>query len=153
MVLRIGHRGARGYEPENTRLSFQKALDLKVDMIEFDVYNCKSGEIVLFHDKRVDLLVKDSGYVTDKTLSQLKEYDLGKGEQVLTLDEALDFIDRRAKVNIEIKGEGIARAVNSIIEKYINWKLEIRNWKLEIGNWKLEIWRKARKRMGNWEKV
>ena len=122
MVLRIGHRGARGYEPENTRLSFQKALDLKVDMIEFDVYNCKSGEIVLFHDKRVDLLVKDSGYVTDKTLSQLKEYDLGKGEQVLTLDEALDFIDRRAKVNIEIKGEGIARAVNSIIERYIHEK-------------------------------
>ncbi|MFT5753636.1 MAG: glycerophosphoryl diester phosphodiesterase, partial [Flavobacterium sp.] len=36
--LIIGHRGAMGYETENTILSFQKALDLYVDVIEIDVY-------------------------------------------------------------------------------------------------------------------
>jgi len=118
MVLRIGHRGARGYEPENTILSFKKALELNVDMIEFDVSVCKTGEVVLFHDKRVDLVTSDTGYVADKTLKQLRAYDMGKGQQMLTLEEALDFIDRRTKVNIEIKGEGATKSVYRIIEKY-----------------------------------
>ena len=38
MELKIGHRGAMGYEPENTLLSFKKALDLQVDAIELDVH-------------------------------------------------------------------------------------------------------------------
>ena len=36
-MLKIGHRGARGYEPENTLIGFQKAIDLHVDRIELDV--------------------------------------------------------------------------------------------------------------------
>ena len=49
-MIVIGHRGASGHEPENTLESFRKALDLNVDMIELDVYNCRSGELVVFHD-------------------------------------------------------------------------------------------------------
>ena len=37
-ILKIGHRGASGYESENTLISFQKAIDLKVDGIELDVH-------------------------------------------------------------------------------------------------------------------
>ena len=33
MIEIIGHRGARGLEPENTMRSFQKALELCVDLI------------------------------------------------------------------------------------------------------------------------
>ena len=33
-MLKIGHRGARAYEPENTLRSFQKALELGVDAVE-----------------------------------------------------------------------------------------------------------------------
>ena len=40
-MIKIGHRGALGYEPENTLASFQKALNLDVDMVELDVYVCK----------------------------------------------------------------------------------------------------------------
>jgi glycerophosphoryl diester phosphodiesterase len=47
-MLVIGHRGAMGYETENTLASIQKALDLKVDAIEIDVFQIKSGEIVVF---------------------------------------------------------------------------------------------------------
>ncbi|MGD9015551.1 MAG: glycerophosphodiester phosphodiesterase family protein [Candidatus Omnitrophota bacterium] len=122
MILRIGHRGARGYEPENTILSFKKALELNVDMIEFDVCLCKTGQAVLFHDKRVDLVTDDTGYVVKKTLQELKGYDMGKGQRVLTLEEALDFINRRTKVNIEIKGEGAAGVVFQIIQSYVEEK-------------------------------
>ena len=122
MVLKIGHRGARGYESENTILSFKKALELNVDMIEFDVCVCKTGEVVLFHDKRVDSVTNDTGYVADKTLDELRSYDMGKGQKVLTLEEALDFINRRTKVNIEIKGAGGAKAVYDIIEQCVKEK-------------------------------
>jgi glycerophosphoryl diester phosphodiesterase len=50
MFLKIGHRGAMGYEPENTLASFAKAIELSVDAIELDVHLAKSGELVVIHD-------------------------------------------------------------------------------------------------------
>ena len=38
---------------ENTVLSVQKALALDVDGIEIDQFRCQSGEIVVFHDKKL----------------------------------------------------------------------------------------------------
>ena len=61
--LVIGHRGAMGHETENTLASIQKALDLGVDMIEFDVFKIKSGEIVVFHDETVDRLANATGRI------------------------------------------------------------------------------------------
>lgn len=64
MVI-IGHRGAKGYEPENTLASFQKAITLGVDMIELDVYSVKTGEIVVMHDQTVDRTTNGTGPVTN----------------------------------------------------------------------------------------
>ena len=50
-MLKIAHRGASGYEPENTILAFEKALELESDMIELDARLCKTGELVIMHDK------------------------------------------------------------------------------------------------------
>ncbi|NHV99442.1 MAG: glycerophosphodiester phosphodiesterase [Thaumarchaeota archaeon] len=36
-VLKIGHRGAKFYEPENTLRSFRKALELGANAVELDV--------------------------------------------------------------------------------------------------------------------
>ena len=66
MVI-IGHRGASGYEPENTLRSFAKAIELGVDMIEFDVHVCASGELVIIHDDTVDATTNGSGLVAEKT--------------------------------------------------------------------------------------
>ena len=54
MVLRTGHRGAAGYEPENTLRSFEMAIRLGSEMIELDVHVCSSGELVVIHDEKVD---------------------------------------------------------------------------------------------------
>ena len=122
MVLKIGHRGAKGYEPENTLLSFRKAVELNVDMVEFDVCICATGEVVVFHDKRVDLIPGCEGYVSGKTFHELREYDLGKGQKIPTLQEVLDIIDKRIQVNIEIKGEDTAIPVYNIIDNYVKEK-------------------------------
>jgi glycerophosphoryl diester phosphodiesterase len=45
-----GHRGARGYLPENTIPSFIRALELGADTIELDVVVSQDGKIVVSHE-------------------------------------------------------------------------------------------------------
>lgn len=118
-LIKIGHRGACGYEPENTLRSFSKAIELNVDMIEFDVMQCASGEIVVIHDETVDRTTNGHGRVCDLTLTELKKLDAGKGETIPTLREVLNLVSRRCKVNIEIKDFNIASKVYLIVEDYI----------------------------------
>lgn len=118
-MLKIGHRGAMGYEPENTLLSFEKAIDLGADMVELDVYRCKSGEIVVIHDRKVDRTTDGRGFVEEMTLKELKILDAGKGEKIPTLEEVLNYINARILIDIELKGAGTAEPVYSLLEKHV----------------------------------
>ena len=44
ILLKIGHRGARAYEAENTLSSFERAIELGVDAVELDVRRTKDGK-------------------------------------------------------------------------------------------------------------
>ena len=115
-MIRIGHRGAMGYEPENTLRSFKKALALKVDMIEFDVYVCKTGEVVVIHDDKVDRTTNGKGYVVQKTLQELTSLDAGKGEKIPTLEELIDLVKGKCLLNVEVKGWKPAQKVLEIVQ-------------------------------------
>jgi glycerophosphoryl diester phosphodiesterase len=116
--LIIGHRGAMGYETENTLLSFQKALDLFVDMIEIDVYVIKTGEVVVFHDKTLKRLASSLENIEDLTLEEIKNINLIGNHQIPTLIEVIEFINKRVPINIELKGENTALPTQKIIENY-----------------------------------
>ena len=118
-ILKIGHRGAMGHEPENTMRSFKKAVELNVDAIELDVYVCKTGELVVIHDDKVDRTTNGTGYTEDKTFAELRQLDAGKGELIPTLEEVLDFVDKRVIVNIELKGRNTAFTTYQVIDQYI----------------------------------
>ena len=120
MILKIGHRGAAGHGPENTLLSFKKALELDVDMVELDVQKCKTGELVGIHDNRVDRTTNGTGYVAEMSFEELRKLDAGKGEKIPTLHEVLDLVDKKTKVNIELKSENTAEEVEKNIEEYVN---------------------------------
>lgn len=45
-----GHRGCRGLVPENTLPAFERALDLRVDAIELDLYLTRDGHVLVTHD-------------------------------------------------------------------------------------------------------
>lgn len=122
MVTKIGHRGAMGHAPENTLTSFEKAIQLGVDMIELDVRLSKDLQVVVFHDDKLKRLTNSKGYVYKKTIEELKSLSLCGGEKITTLKEALNFINRRAKVNIEIKGKNSAGNVSQIIEEFVSEK-------------------------------
>ena len=66
-MLCIGHRGAMGYEPENTLLAIAKALTLGVDWIEIDVYNVENN-LIVFHDRRLERTTNGTGDICDRYL-------------------------------------------------------------------------------------
>ncbi|HRN78616.1 MAG TPA: glycerophosphodiester phosphodiesterase family protein [Candidatus Dependentiae bacterium] len=121
-LLVIGHRGAAGYQPENTLASFEYAIQLGVDMIELDVHVCASGEVVVIHDQEVDRTTNGTGLVQDMTLYALQQLNAGNDEHIPTLQEVLDMVNRRVKVNIELKGKGTVEKVAAIIQDYVSNK-------------------------------
>jgi len=50
MVLKIGHRGLKGYGNENKLISIQLAINNNMDAIEIDIRKTSDDSIVLFHD-------------------------------------------------------------------------------------------------------
>lgn len=119
MVIRIGHRGAWGYAPENTIHSFQKALEFNVDMIELDVYQCKSGEIVVSHYPRLEVATEGFGSIKNKTLNELRQIDAGDGQGIPTLRDVLDIMNAEVGVHIELKRRDTAEPVADIIDEYV----------------------------------
>lgn len=117
VMLRIGHRGARAYEPENTLRSFKKALEIGVDAIEFDVRKTKDGQLVVIHDPDVKRTTDGEGLVSELTLEQIKALSTEKGEKIPTLKEALDFLDKKVKIVIELKETGVEEKVLAAVHE------------------------------------
>ena len=117
-MLCIGHRGAMGHEPENTLLSVQKAIALGVDAVEIDVYNLENNLIVI-HDRNLSRTTNGKGYLDRSSFAYVRSLDAGKGERVPTLPEVFETVNRRALINIELKGDNTADPVVDLIQAYI----------------------------------
>ena len=113
--LVFGHRGARAVAPENTKVSFVKALDLGADGVELDVRLTRDGTVVVIHDAALDRTTDGSGLVEESDFASIAELDAGswfnasfKGIEVPTLDEILKMLAGRTQINVELKAEGAA---------------------------------------------
>ncbi|WP_462412913.1 glycerophosphodiester phosphodiesterase [Neobacillus sp. Marseille-QA0830] len=139
MTKIYGHRGAKGSYPENTLLSFKKAIEQGVDGLELDVHLTKDGEVVVIHDETLDRTTNGTGWIKDMTLEEMKQVSVGSSfthfpeyhetwdfEMVPTLTEVLELLaPYQTELNIELKTyavayEGIEEKVQSIVEKYGN---------------------------------
>ena len=117
MAQIIGHRSARGLEPENTTRSFRKALELGVDYIECDVHMTKDGHIVLMHDHTLDRTTNGSGPVNSFTFDEIRKLDAGKGESIPTLRELFDLARGKVKLLVELKDETATEPTIRLVEK------------------------------------
>lgn len=115
MFLKIGHRGARAYELENTLESFRKAIDLGVNALELDVRQSKDGKLIISHDDNLKKVFGKDLLVNEATLEELKQMT---DNRVATLDEALHFIDRKVeRILVELKESGYEKQVLEVIKK------------------------------------
>src|SRR5699024_1693318 len=75
--LVMAHQGGAALAPTSTMEAFYKAVELGVDIIEFDVHMTKDGELVAIHDPTVDRTTDGEGVVNDMTLSEIQALDAG----------------------------------------------------------------------------
>lgn len=111
--LVIAHRGGSELAPENTLIAFDKANDLGVDMIEFDVHMTNDGHLVVIHDETVDRTTNGEGNVHELTLAQIKE-----------LNAAHYFRDIRG--NYIYRGAGVTvPTVEEVFQQFPNMRFNI----------------------------
>lgn len=111
-----GHRGACALYPENTLLSFEKAIEMGVDAVEFDIWLSKDKVPVLMHDGNPWRTCGVDSHLRNMTLAEIKKLDpcsfrkfgeTFRGQvQVPTLYELLDLVKAKRpelKLGVEIK--------------------------------------------------
>jgi glycerophosphoryl diester phosphodiesterase len=94
----IAHRGASGYEYENSRAAFRRAVMLDADGIELDVHCTRDGAIVVHHDPAIPGV----GPIAQLSLSEARQVRIRNGEQLPVLGEILDLVGSR-EVWVEVK--------------------------------------------------
>ncbi len=113
----VGHRGAPREAPENTLISFRRAIDVGVDWIEFDLRESRDGVLVVIHDDTVDRTTNGRGRIDEMTFEELEKLDAGYGQRIPSLQQVIDLAKGKIRMDMEIKGEGIEEHVVDAIKK------------------------------------
>ena len=116
----MGHRGAAGIAPENTLEGIQKALDIGVHWVEFDVRATADGRLVVIHNPSTRKIADESMRIHKSTLSTLQRLPTRSRSIIPTVPEVVQLISDRAKINFEIKSPNCAPEVASTIKKLVN---------------------------------
>lgn len=115
MFLKVGHRGAKAYETENTIESFRKAIELGANAVELDVRISGDAKLVVIHDDNLKKVFGKDVRIKESTLEELKQLT---DNRIVAFDEALRFIGRKVeKILVELKETGYEREVLDIIRK------------------------------------
>ena len=119
----IGHRGAAGLAPENTLAAFEKAIELGVDMVELDVHLTADRRLAVIHDDTVNRTTDGTGRVESMSLAEIRRLDAGASQRVPSLEEVLEAVGRRCRVNVELKGEDTEEAASKVLMQFVGGRL------------------------------
>jgi len=113
----IGHRGAAGLELENTLASLQKAKDLGVDGVEFDLRITRDRQLVLCHDDDTGRVSSKNLKIKGSTLYELRQIRLNNGQTIPTLDQALKTLGTTWAI-IEVKDGDCLEELLTVLDQY-----------------------------------
>ena len=115
-MLKIAHRGFSGKYGDNNLESFQAAIDNNFDMVELDIQMCKSGEIVVYHDRYID-----NHLIINLPVNKIRAHN------IITLETFFEHIKPSdTKIFLDIKDDyGICPIlVDMLITKFTKKELE-----------------------------
>lgn len=96
----VSHRGNSSNYLENTMESLTSAIEMGFDGIEFDVWTCKSGEIVVFHDSTLERLYDSIDQIDDNENMN----DKNRNDENVKYEKITDMCwDKIKRVNISKK--------------------------------------------------
>lgn len=106
----MAHRGLSADAPENTLYAFSDAISAGADFIELDVQQTRDGVLVVMHDSNLKRTTGVNKNIWDVDYADIQNLDAGSwfdpayaNARIPTLEETLQFVDKRARLNIEIK--------------------------------------------------
>lgn len=109
-VAITAHRGAKIHAPENTMASFRAAMDAGADYIELDVQRARDGTVIVLHDRDLMRMADDPRALGSLTAAEIATIDIGRkydaafaGEVPPTLEQVIDLVKGRMKINVELK--------------------------------------------------
>ncbi|HWI08563.1 MAG TPA: glycerophosphodiester phosphodiesterase family protein, partial [Solirubrobacteraceae bacterium] len=99
-AARAGGRGASGLAPEHTFAAYDLALKQGADYIEQDLQQAADGTLVVIQDATLDRTARGPaenciGLVVEKTLEQLKTWDLGSWFNETKNPDDADHVEER----------------------------------------------------------
>ena len=107
------HRAGAARAPENSLAALRMAIAEGADSAEIDVQRTADGNIVVVHDRDLRRLAGSPLVISDSTLPQLLEPDIGKavgpqfaGERVATLAEFIEAARGKIRLSVELKYYG-----------------------------------------------
>lgn len=117
-ILLSGHRGYREKEIENTWNAFKRAIDEKVDYVEFDVKRTRDDVLVVFHDEMLTRLLHVKKWIEKVAWEELHSYKYDDGQEVLRLEDLFMLAGKQINYLLEIKTKNIEQQVLALVEKY-----------------------------------
>lgn len=104
------HRGFSTVAPENSLPAYGAAVALGADEIEFDLWESADGVIVSCHDRHLSRISTGDGFVTDRTLEELRSFDFGvkmsekfAGLKIATFEDILKKFACQTVMNVHVK--------------------------------------------------
>ena len=112
----IAHQGGNKIYPDESLLAFTNAINMGIQVIEFDIHRTKDGIIVINHDQTIDRLTNGTGLIREMSWVELQQVDgaynwspdgltypyRDKGIKILSLIEMMDAFPQQL-YDIEIK--------------------------------------------------
>lgn len=129
--LVIAHRGYSILAPENTLPAFERALAAGADLVELDYHHSSDGVPMVLHDYTLDRTTDATNRwggkaikILDRPSSELRRLEAGlwfkpphPGARVITLNEALDVIQKSGVTLIERKAGDAATCVELLKQR------------------------------------
>ena len=126
----VGHRIAGNAAPPNTMAALEKAVEMDLDWVEFDVLLTADKQLVVAHEKDLSTLLGEEVVIADRTFEDLQEVDLArdfkgaKGEEHMPrFEEVVAFCKENGiRTQIELKASGddakeLAERVVDVLKK------------------------------------
>ena len=118
MTKIIAHRGASYLaKRENTIESFQLAIRIAADMVEFDVRCTSDRKLVVFHDSTFNDMP-----ISYQTFAQLNRHAEEQGFHIPTFEEVVRLCAGKIFMDIEVKDTGYEKELIHILHKYCTYE-------------------------------
>lgn len=98
----VAHRGYSAVALENTVASLEAAAEAGADMVEMDIQETKDGKFVVYHDKTLRRLAKDSRTVGQMTLDELTDITISDGRHREKIPSFEEYIEIAKELDVKL---------------------------------------------------